>query len=226
MDIDKMHVVFRVLGQQVGMQKIRAILPESIDVFLNEVINEKIRTVVLENTNMAFRDRVSVHKNPISPINAIRTLYKTVPLSVPAKGADSDFYKVMMDIEKVMYFTSFNIDYVTKKTVGARFIESDFLPDTLRDYCNKASWDYPIVSMFSDDKDKEYVKLFNDSSTRVPQKLNVQYIQLPNVVKWDADVSKRVDCNLPESVHNEIVELAVSKFFTSVGYTNRSTPQN
>lgn len=225
MDIDKMHIVFRVLGQQVGMQKIRAILPESIDVFINETINEKVRTVVLENTNMAFRDRVSIHKNPISPINSIRTLYKTKSLSVPAKGADSSFYKVDMDIEKVMYFTSFNVDYSSKKIISTRFIESDFLADTLRDYCNSASWDYPIVSMFSDEDDKEYVQLFTDSETKVPQILNVQYIELPAVVKWDADVNKRVDCNLPESIHNEIVELAVSKFFTSVGYTTRNTPQ-
>ena len=33
MNIDQMHSVFRVLGQQMGTQHVRSILPESIDVF-------------------------------------------------------------------------------------------------------------------------------------------------------------------------------------------------
>ena len=35
MDISQMHEMFRTVGQQVGMQDVRAILPESIDIFIN-----------------------------------------------------------------------------------------------------------------------------------------------------------------------------------------------
>ena len=41
MNIAEMHNVFRTLGQQMGMQLNRGILPESIDIYLNEAIIEK-----------------------------------------------------------------------------------------------------------------------------------------------------------------------------------------
>ena len=41
MTIQEMHQLFRVVGQQMGMQTIRAILPEEIDVFLNMAINDR-----------------------------------------------------------------------------------------------------------------------------------------------------------------------------------------
>ena len=54
MNIQEMHNIFRTLGQQMGLQRIRGILPESIDVYINDAIIEKVRSVVIANTG-SFR---------------------------------------------------------------------------------------------------------------------------------------------------------------------------
>jgi hypothetical protein len=222
MDIQVMHTTFRALGQQVGMQLIRSILPEMIDTFINEAINEKVRSVIINNTMMQFNDRVAIQDNSISPINSIRTLYKRASLSVVAIANGVDFYTSVMAINKVMFYTSFGVRYTNiKRRVGARFIEGDKLDDTRADHLNRESWDYPIVTMLVDGTGKEYVELYTDSTTKLPNKLEVAYIELPAIVKWNAVLANGVSCNLPEYIHNEIVELAVSKFFKSVGSTTK-----
>lgn len=227
MGIHEMHTYFRTLGQQVGMQLIRAILPESIDVFINQTIIEKSRNTVLSNVSTVFNDRVAIQDNSISPINALRTLYKKSNVDVtPVAG--NDYYKAIVGIDKtIMFYTSFGINYQNgKKHVGCRFIEGDKVYDTLRDYCNTASWDYPIVTMFVDDDGKEYLEIYINSTTKIPTTLEINYIELPKMVKWDSDTAKSVDCNLPEYIHNEIVELAVSKYFKSIGATTAPVTRN
>ena len=49
MNIGEMHVTFRELAQQMGMQTVRAILMEDIDICLNAAIIEKARNVIVEN---------------------------------------------------------------------------------------------------------------------------------------------------------------------------------
>ena len=41
-----MHQYFRVYGEQMGLELIRNILPEEIDIYLNTAINEKVREVL------------------------------------------------------------------------------------------------------------------------------------------------------------------------------------
>ena len=76
MTIQEMHVLFRTLGQAMGLQLVRAILPESIDTYLNDAIVDTVRKIVLSNSTMQFQDKVTIQNDTISPINAIRTLYK------------------------------------------------------------------------------------------------------------------------------------------------------
>lgn len=221
-----MHTTFRTLGQQMGMQLIRAILPESIDVFINEVINEKVRNVVMNNVATQFNDRVAIQDNSISPINSIRTLSKREPLTIGLPSTGEEYYAIDMDIDRVMFYTSFSVKYATKGTYGARFIESDKVDDTRRDYCNRESWDAPIVTMLSNEQNEEYVRLYTDNISKIPVSLEVGYIKLPVKVKWSNDVNTSINCDLPEYIHNEIVELAVDKYFRSVGATTKPVTRN
>lgn len=227
MNIQEMHNVFRTLGQQMGIQLIRGILPESIDVFINEVINEKSRSAAMINANTAFQDKVSVQNNLISPINSLRTLYRTGNIVVAPIDETEEFYSVTIDISNVLLYTGFAVVYDnSKKRIGCRFVEGDKLETTLSDYCNRASWDAPIVTMFADSKDEPIVRLYIGDTAKKPQFIEVKYIELPMKVKWDKDLSNCVNCNLPEYEHNEIVELAVDKFFKSVGSTTQPVVQN
>ena len=221
-----MHNVFRTLGQQMGLQRIRAILPESIDVYINDAITEKVRSVVIANTATTFQDKVSVQKNPITPQNALRTIFKSADIIISDDQKVDDCYVIMLNVNDVMLFTSFGVRYdgITK-TFKCRLIEPDKLEDVLSDYCNGASYDFPIVSLFANEDNAEYVKLFVNSKSKVPVSLQIRYIETPAVVKWDANMDNCVNCNLPDYIHMEIVELAVNKFFQSVGSTAQPVSQ-
>lgn len=221
MTIDEMHILFRAIGQQMGMEDIRVILPKTIDVLINDAITEKVNSILINHTNIAFKDKFSnkafIQSNEVSPINALRTLYKEKSISFEE---NNNLEKIILDINKALIYTSFDIKYIDDNRIyNCRLIEGDELADTLNDYLNSASWQYPIVSMFSDENDAEYLKLFINSKSHIPNTLIVKYIVAPNVVKWDENVNNRVDCNLPNYLHNDIVNMAVNKFFASLNAT-------
>ena len=49
MNIADMHIMFRQLVQQMGMQNVRAILPEQIDLLLNTAIVDVINEIIKRN---------------------------------------------------------------------------------------------------------------------------------------------------------------------------------
>ena len=72
-----MHKAFLILGQQMGMQNMRNILPSEIDVFINAAIIDEVRKVLISNANANLGDKVSIKNNGVSPVNFLRTLYKS-----------------------------------------------------------------------------------------------------------------------------------------------------
>ena len=82
MNIGEMHVTFRELAQQMGMQTVRAILMEDIDICLNAAIIEKARNVIVENVGpVPYNDKVARQNASISPVNALRTYTQRVLLT-------------------------------------------------------------------------------------------------------------------------------------------------
>lgn len=212
-----MHEMFRTIGQQVGIQDVRGILPESIDIFLNVSIVEKARSIVMENTKTAFPNRVSIQNNFVSPINALRTLYRRKEIAITDITKDVQ----LGQLDNVFLYTSFAIRYNNDSEYKCRFIDGDKLEETLNDVLNGASWDYPICSMFNDENNSEYLKIFINSKSHAPNTIIVKYIANPAVVRYSRNENERVNCDLPDYLHSEIVELAVSKFFKSVAATSR-----
>lgn len=219
MDIFQMHEMFRTVGQQVGMQDVRAILPESIDIFINIAIIEKARSIVMENTKTAFPNRVSIQNNFVSPVNALRTLYRRKEITITDITKDVQ----LSQLDNVFLYTSFAIRYDNNDSeYKCRFIDGDKLEETLNDVLNGASWDYPICSMFSDEHNSEYLKVFINSESHKPKAIIVKYIANPAVVKYSKNEAERVNCDLPDYLHSEIVELAISKFFKSIAATSQA----
>ncbi len=219
MDISQMHEMFRTVGQQVGMQDVRAILPESIDIFINIAIIEKARSIVMENTKTAFPNRVSIQNNFVSPINALRTLYRRKEITITDITKDVQ----LSQLDNVFLYTSFAIRYDNNDSeYKCRFIDGDKLEETLNDVLNGASWDYPICSMFNGENNSEYLKVFINSNSHTPNAIIIKYIANPAVVKFSKNAAECVNCDLPDYLHSEIVELAVSKFFKSVTATSQA----
>ena len=214
-----MHEMFRTVGQQVGMQDVRAILPESIDIFINIAIIEKARSIVMENTKTAFPNRVSIQNNFVSPINALRTLYRRKEITI----TDITKNVQLSQLDNVFLYTSFAIRYDNNDSeYKCRFINGDKLEETLNDVLNGASWDYPICSMFNGENNSEYLKVFINSNSHTPNAIIIKYIANPAVVKFSKNAAECINCDLPDYLHSEIVELAVSKFFKSVTATSQA----
>lgn len=261
-----MHNTFRTLGQQMGMQLIRGILPESIDVYLNDVIIEKTQVELLQGVRTALQDSVNTQASTMSPINAFRSLYRTARYAINTEDVNEDTKKVsyynanngfhIINIPVVgseitvdtkeykispMMFLGFSVEYdntLRGNSIACRMIGSDVLETTLRDYCNGASKDSPIVCLSSipiveNGLEKtgvisnEQLEIYTNSKGCEVKFLNIKYIKTPNVVKHDIDISKCVNCDLPAYTHFDIVEKAVAKFYASVGAQtpNQATQQ-
>ena len=101
MNIQEMHNTFRTIGQQMGMQLIRGILPESIDVYLNDVIIEKTQVELLQGVRTALQDSVDTQASTMSHNNAVRSLYLTARYAINTEDVNED-------TKKVSYYNSNN----------------------------------------------------------------------------------------------------------------------
>lgn len=218
MTILEMHQLFRVIGQQMGMQTIRAILPEEIDVFLNMAINEKKNEVLASNV-LSDTNKVLTGNAKIDNLNFFRTLYCYGEASITSNT--EEFTIATCDLSDIMLITGCNVGYVISnknKVYSARIVSIDKVRDTINDYCNSPSYDYPIVE-FSPSLDKT-----NELTLQVYTKgkqatsVTILYIKYPSIVNFE----ENIDCDLPDYVHNEIVQLAVQKYFNAVGSTTHN----
>lgn len=215
MTISEMHQLFRTIGQAKGLQLVRAVLPESVDDYLNSAIMEKCRSVIIQNTSTAFPDKITVRDNPTTPYNALRTLFKTKTIS-GTKENDSNYFTVV-DTDsktKVLSYLSVSTKYDNNQ-YPCRLIEPDKLSHVLNDFCNAPSKDYPCCTIETNGSEDVKFKVYtNDNET---PSIVISLIEMPTKVSY----SDKVDCNLPDYLHTEIVELAVNKYFQSVGSTSK-----
>lgn len=80
MNTSEMHVWFRQYAQQMGMQNVRAILPEQIDLFINTSIDDTVAELIRTNVGIT-NDRVITDNSKIGQINALRSLYKVIEVN-------------------------------------------------------------------------------------------------------------------------------------------------
>ena len=177
MDLNEMHVWFRQYAQQMGMQNVRAILPEQIDVLINTSISDTVNELI--NSHVALtNDRVITDNSKLGQINALRTLYSTLDLSI---GTDEDSdVQVIYDSSSPdgrfvcenflgdndrcnvqgMFLVDLSINYkkrtsnsqgVLPKTslYPVRIIDNMFLADTLQDYVLKPRVRTPIAVVYN-----------------------------------------------------------------------------
>ena len=115
MTISEMHVWFRQYAQQMGMQNVRAILPEQIDNLINTSIKDTIDEVINKNVGTT-NDKVITDNAKLANINALRTLYKvkTIPVGDTKKVSEygnNPYSFSSGSIGEVLYFVDFSIRY-------------------------------------------------------------------------------------------------------------------
>lgn len=110
MDISEMHQMFRQYAQQMGMQNVRAILPEQIDLLINNSISDTINQVITQNIGIT-NDRVISDASKLNQVNALKSLYKVW------KGSIADV--TVKGKEKTNYIISFQLPLNNFKTTGS-----------------------------------------------------------------------------------------------------------
>lgn len=110
MDISEMHKMFRQYAQQMGMQNVRAILPEQIDLLINNSISDTINQVITQNIGVT-NDRVVSDASKLNQVNALKSLYKVW------KGSIADV--TIKGKEKTSYIISFQLPLNNFKTTGS-----------------------------------------------------------------------------------------------------------
>lgn len=249
MNINEMHVTFLELAQQMGMQTVRAILNEDIDICLNGAIIDKVREVVLSSVSpVPYPDKVIRQNANIAPVNALRTLYRSAIITedditikdggevaneVTPWSITINSNSVGLKGDKVMLYTGFKVSYDKSYLYDCRIIENEDLGQTLRDFCNRASYDAPIASVFGD-KDEINVSLYTGRTVNTwepvasfmkPKIVQFLYIKEPAKVRKSLNEEENVDCDLPPYLHSEIVERGVQKYLVSIGATSGQVRQ-
>ena len=230
MTIGEMHDLFRVLGQQVGMQLVRGILPQHIDSFINIEISETVRNLLLTNAHTVLQDDVNLQSSTLNPINAFRTLYRRFYIK---DGSDENAFTKNTDctvvdlsnVEDPMLYLGFNITYsdTLSKRIACRLIGASVLETTLRDFCNGADEENPIAVLLNIDG-KECVEIYTGLSNKEIQSISVSYIKSPNKVKFIGETGN-IDCDLPDYMHYSIVSGAANRYLLSLN-TQPTTSNN
>lgn len=162
MNISEMHVWFRQYAQQMGMQNVRAILPEQIDLLINTSINDVVNKIIAENIS-SRNDRVISDNSKIGQINALRTLYDVIKLTSSdvesfAESLDKHKkkpYEISLDkIKDYLYLIDFSISYQIGNSdetdiFPVRLIDRAYLADTLQDYILSPRFRTPIAVVFN-----------------------------------------------------------------------------
>ena len=253
MTISEMHVGFRQYAQQMGMQNVRAILPEQIDNLINTAIKDTVDEVI-NNSVGTTNDRVITDNAKLANINALRTLYR-VKIYTPSETsstintyANSPYSvssKTIFSSEYVLDYVDFSIKYdlgdsKESRLFPIRIIDDSYLADVLNDWVLAPRMRTPVMVVYNDDASNagDTDSMFdiyigdNDSipsiaSTAKIKSIRCSYIKAPKKVAYLSDVGgTNVDCDLPEQLQIPMLKHAVDLYRVSINGSLYSNQQN
>lgn len=235
MKIDEMHMMFRQYAQQMGMQYVRAILPEQIDLFINNAISDAINEVITSNIANTT-DRVITDNSKLGQTNAFRKLYKVVEVASDAAGLTREnafilkysyditqngtLYDKVNQCDKYLYLVDVAVNY--KKSTDfvtnwfpVRIVDDSKLADVLNDFILSPRLRSPASVIYNNTMDVYIDRLKNNKLPNDMElnKFRISYLSMPATVKYVADLnSTNVDCDLPDYMHVDIVKHAVDLY--------------
>ena len=193
MTTPEMHVWFRQYAQQMGMQNVRAILPEQIDNLINTSTRDIIDEVIKLNVGTT-NDRVITDNAKLANINALRTLYKvkTITLkntaTVKAYGSNPYMFDSSVLDEVPLYFVDFSIRYSNETPTDnnsltinytrwfpIRIIDDSYLADILNDWVLAPRMRTPVMVIYSKDNYKATDNKATDGNTNVKDDITNQH---------------------------------------------------
>ena len=245
MTIREMHVMFRQYAQQMGMQNVRAILPEQIDLLINNSISDVINQVITQNIGTT-NDRVITDNSKLNQINALKSLYKVWKGKVTLGTAKTNYiasYELPINAFKnggtynndgvnstsisYIYIVDLSISYkkdsdFVSNIFPIRIIDDMYLADVVNDFILHPTFRSPVATVHDNtielyiDKPDSSTPPFKFQGCDVNE-IRLSYIAKPSQVKFVEDVNgTNVDCDLPEYLHVDIVKHAVELYRTAL----------
>ena len=190
MDISEMHQMFRQYTQQMGMQNVRAIMPEQIDLIINNSISDTINQVITQNIGIT-NDRVISDASKLNQVNALKSLYKVWKGSiadVTIKGKEKTSYIISFQLPlnnfkttgsytddgnsstaiSFLYMVDLSINYKKSDFVTnvfpVRIIDDQFVADVLNDFVLAPTMRSPVASIHDN-----LVELYIDKADAKPE---------------------------------------------------------
>lgn len=190
MDISEMHQMFRQYAQQMGMQNVRAILPEQIDLIINNSISDTINQVITQNIGIT-NDRVISDASKLNQVNALKSLYKVWKCSiadVTIKGKEKTSYIISFQLPlnnfkttgsytddgnsstaiSFLYIVDLSINYKKSDFVTnvfpVRIIDDQFVADVVNDFVLAPTMRSPVASIHDN-----LVELYIDKADAKPE---------------------------------------------------------
>ncbi len=244
MNIQEMHIWFRMYAQQMGMQNSRGILPEQIDVCINTSISDIATELVRDS--IAFKKDKEATNPKLYQINNLRNLYRVKEIYL-VNGGDISFdtndSKITLNhisticgtIAAPMFYMldcsvkySLNTDKFTQY-YPIRIVDDRTLSDNLNDAILAPRIEAPVGTMYNDTLDVYFGKKPGQANGRLngieinAHTLRVSYIETPTKVS----ISKSIDCNMIEALHIPILKHAVSLYNSGIkdGYLGTQPQQ-
>lgn len=171
MNISEMHQYFRQCAQQMGMQNVRAILPEQIDILINTSISDTVNQIIKENIGITS-DRVITDNSKLGSVNALRSLYKIHETNISKMFTQGDnaghLVHLISDeidgitesglydeddeyniVPKYLFLIDFAINYKRDTFITSyfpvRIIDDVYLADVLNDFILSPRFRSPII---------------------------------------------------------------------------------
>ena len=245
MDIREMHVMFRQYVQQMGMQNVRAILPEQIDLLINNSISDTINQIITQNIGVT-NDRVITDNSKLNQVNALKSLYKvwkakvtlgepktnyiaSYELPISAFKSSGTYINDNVNTTAISYIYIVDLSINYKKSTDfisnifpIRIIDDMYLADVVNDFILHPTFRSPVATIHDNnielyiDKPDSSAKPFKFQGCDVNE-IRLSYIAKPSQVKFLEDISgNNVDCDLPEYLHVDIVKHAVELYRAAV----------
>ena len=248
MTISEMHVWFRQYAQQMGMQNVRAILPEQIDNLINTAIKDTVDEVINKSVGTT-NDRVITDNAKLANINALRTLYRvktytpseaSSAISAYANSPYSVSSKTIFSSENVLYYVDFSIKYdlgdsKESRLFPIRIIDDSYLADVLNDWVLAPRLRTPVMVIYKKEEDSIDDTMFDiylGENGKIAENLAIDsircsYIKTPKQVAYLSDVGgTNVDCDLPEQLQIPMLKHAVDLYRVSINGSLYSNQQN
>ena len=185
-----MHKMFRQYAQQMGMQNVRAILPEQIDLLINNSISDTINQVITQNIGIT-NDRVISDASKLNQVNALKSLYKVWKGSISAatvKGKEKTNYIISFQLPLNNFKTngSYNDDNVSSTAISflyavdlsinykktdfvsnvfpVRIVDDQFVADVVNDFVLAPKMRSPVASIHDN-----LIELYIDKADSKPE---------------------------------------------------------